>query len=97
MRSIIVLAAALAVAVCAALWGWSKADQYKGIAEARTRELAALQVRLNRTKAAVLAANQKAQAAEAAVQETLDAEPAWRDAAVPAAVAAGLCKHVRCK
>jgi len=97
MRTIIALAAALAVAVCAALWGWSKADQYKGIAEQRTRELAALQVRLDRTKAAVLAANQKAQAAEAAVQEALDGEPAWRDAAVPTAIAAGLCKHLRCK
>lgn len=97
MRTVIALAAALAVAVCAALWGWSKADQYKGLAEERTRELAALQVRLDRTKAAVLAANQKAQAAEAAVQEVLDAEPAWRDAAVPAAVATGLCKNTRCK
>lgn len=97
MRTIIALAAALAVAVCAALWGWSKADQYKGLAEERTRELVALQVRLDRTKAAVLAANQKAQAARSALQEVLDAEPAWRDAAVPDAVADGLCKQVRCK
>ena len=96
-RLVIALLAALAVASGAALWGWSEAHQYKGTAEARTRELEALQGQLARTKAAVQAASQKAQAAESALQEALNAEPAWRDAAVPDAVADGLCKHLRCK
>lgn len=96
-RLVIALLAALAITTCAALWGWSSAGQYKGIAEQRTREVAALQGQLTRTKAAVQAASKKAQAAESALQEALDAEPAWRDAAVPDAVADGLCKHLRCK
>lgn len=96
-RLTIALGAALAVALGAALWGWSEAGQYQRLASNRLAALEAAQAHTARVQQQVRDAEAAAQAARADLKEVLDAAPEWSGTAVPAGVRTGLCKHIRCR
>lgn len=85
------------VATLAALWQHAEAQGYKDRAESAERQLAQTQDRMARIQTQATQAQKAAQEAGLRLQEALNANPAWRDAAVPAAVADGMCGRLRCK
>lgn len=68
----------------------ARAQEYKGQYEAT-------KARLGRIQAQVQAVERRRDKANHKLQEALNADPAWRDAAVPDAVSNSLCQHLRCK
>lgn len=91
---------ALVLALLASLygavrWGFSeahKADQLQTEVSALAQEVKVLDDRLR----AVPAELERQRKVRKEATSALDKNPEWRDAAVPAAVADGLCARIRC-
>lgn len=96
MRLLVALVVAVAVASGALLWALDSRGWYKAEAHRTAQLLAASEARTARIQTQLQAVERQAQAAQKEVRSALDENPAWRDAAVPDAVADGLCKHLRC-
>lgn len=62
----------------------------------QTARVDALRASQAKTAAAVLELSRKSQVTRQEVSDALAKEPAYRDTAVPAGVADGLCKRLRC-
>lgn len=91
------LLAALLLSLCAALYAGSKALEYRRIAQDKETALRASQEELQAVRLQVAQVVFQVQQSRQEVKEAVDANPEWRDAAVPAAVADRLCKQLRCK
>lgn len=76
---------------------------YQAYGEADAQAKANLQLyrderaRTGRIQSQVQAVQRERDKAKAELKEALNADPTWRDAAVPGAVRDSLCKRLRCK
>lgn len=89
----------LVLCLCTALWASglrSERDRYKATAEQSTQQLRAVQERLTASNKALRAAEGRASTAEATIRGALNANPSWRDSAVPADVRDRLCEYLSC-
>lgn len=96
IRLLIALSLVLVLALCGLGWFMREADRYQGLAEEATAALTQEKARTARIQLLVQKADRDAATARQNLKEVLDANPTWRDTAVPVPVRDSLCHTIRC-
>lgn len=96
-RVTLALGLALLLSLCGLAVALDSRAQYKSQAEALETRVQAAEALTARVRVQIATVQRQRETARKELQDVLQAYPAWSAEPAPAAVADGLCKHLRCK
>lgn len=96
-RVTIALIAGLLLSLCGLAVALDSRAQWKAQADALETRAVAAEALTARVRVQIATVQRQRETAQKELQDVLQANPAWSAEPAPAAVADGLCKHLRCK